>query len=91
MLNCLLAVKDYNDRSKLKCDGRLMSNADLRRILESDNVADAVSRMPNEREAYVVVPPVDGSGFQWHKSMDILLRLKIKNDVFNLENWERMK
>ena len=91
MLNCLLVVKDYGDRAKLKCDDRLMSNADLREILECESVSAAVSLMPNEREAFVVIPPVDGSGFQWHKKMEIILHFIIKNNVFDLANWERVK
>ena len=91
MLNCLLAVKDYNDRGKLKCDGRLMSNADLRDLLESVSIAERASQMPQEREAYVVVPPADGSGIQWHKSMDIILSFIIKDNVFDLANWRRVK
>ena len=91
MLNCLLAVKDYGEQSPLRCNGRIMSNSDLRTILESENVEKTVAALPQEREAFVTVPASDGSGFQPNNTMDILLHLRIRNNVFDLANWERMK
>ena len=91
MLNCLLAVKDYGEQAPLRCNGRIMSNSDLRTILESDDLPKTIASLPQEREAFVTVPAADGSGFQPNKTMDILLHFRIRNNVFDLANWERMK
>lgn len=91
MLNNLLVIKDYNEGASLRCDGRIMSNSDLKTILECEHVTKTVATLPLEREAFVTVPPSDGSGFQANKTMDILLHFRIKNNVFDLANWELVK
>ena len=91
MLNNLLVIKDYNEGASLRCDGRIMSNSDLKTILECEHVTKTVATLPLEREAFVTIPATDGSGFQPNKTMDILLHFRIKNNVFDLANWERVK
>lgn len=89
MLNSLLVVKDFNERGPMHRNDKISSNADVRRLLASDSFVKTIEGMPDERDAFVVAPPRDG--FPKQKQMDILLHFKIRKNLFDLANWERVK
>ena len=89
MMNCLLAVKDYNVHGSLRREDKITSNADVRRILRCDSVKDEIAAMPEERDAFVVVSPRDG--FPNSRLLDILVHFRIHGNMFDLANWERVK
>lgn len=89
MLNSLLVVKDFNERGPMHRNDKISSNADVRRLLASDSFVKMIEGMPDERDAFVVAPPRDG--FPKQKQMDILLHFKIRKNLFDLANWERVK
>lgn len=91
MLNCLMAVKDFDDQGPFRRSDLLVSNADVRGLLESEKFADMLHSLPSVRDAYIVRPPSGGVGFQELKTMEVLVHFKIRNSVFDLMNWERVK
>jgi len=88
-LNALLMVKDFNERASFSEDTMLMTNADASYIAFDDSYLESL-KMLNQRT--VTSFHVDWKGsFAKYKKHPIRDTYRIKNSMFDLNNWTRVK
>lgn len=86
-LNALLMVKDFNNKGDIKEDWRLMSNADAPSIILDVN-------NPTKNDSSRTLPSYithwEGNILQ-QKKVKIHKQYKVKDNIFDLNNWELVK
>ena len=86
-LNPLMLIKDFNAKGKLKEDWRLMSNIDTYAIAFNDNDPTKIDSAYRTVNTYYT---------EWHTDLHTRKRyynnlaFKIKNNVYDLHNWESL-
>ena len=86
-LNPLLMVKEFGAKGELKENWKLMCNTDAAYITFSSNYVDS---LPESRILHSCFTLWEGK-IEEHKTMKIEKEFVIKNNIFDLNNWEIVK
>jgi len=86
--NVLLLVKDFNERGQVKQDWRLMSNSDVPAIVFDEN--NPTKRNLSSRTLITSFARWTNS-ILTDKKFIVFKQFKVKDNVFDLNNWERTK
>lgn len=94
----LVLVKEFNAKGKLKVDReRLVSNSDTMAIMCDEigsrcpNIEPSVLTQPRGKERELVFTFVDGgTGREGNTHYDDVFSFKVKNSIFDLNNWQNI-
>ena len=87
-------VKDFNTRGKLKVDTTtFVSNSDAMAVAcdeidsQCPNISPSFLKSPTPNRELIFTFVDGGSGRQTNTKFDVILQYKVKNSIFDLNNW----